>query len=174
MNLKEIKTSMYWIHASASLCRPDSCVFLKDIITAYYNCCLQGCSTTKCYGCKVCKSSTTLNHPIHGLRSKLGAADGPPRQQVCEFTATGLQCQMRDMCLENTSPTMPAVYAPHHFNSRRLEDCTCSFHCQKHKYGIQLDSEFFRFAVPQFGIKTSSSMFSILLKPLLCQWRQKG
>ena len=43
--------------------------------------------------------------------------------------------------------------------------------CQKQLFGLELDGQYFRFAVAHFGIKTSGNAFHALLSPLIRHWQ---
>jgi hypothetical protein len=95
-------------------------------------------------------------------------------EERCIWQRTGLQCKLGDLRLKTGTPhDKPAQYGPRFFNGCK-PDSGCKHSCQKQSYGVQLDGVYARFSCAPFGIKTSGSMWHILLAPLLGHWRGKG
>ena len=160
------ESTMFGIHASASLFTQGSVCFMKDISAAYHNVLLGStCGPTSCLGCKECRAPLTAAAAAH-----TGEGKAPP---TCAYLRTGLQSVMGDMRPAPGAPGRQQQARRRYFNVCR-PGLNCRGACQKQSFGIQMEGELFRFAVCPFGVRSSGNVWAELLAPLIAKYRARG
>jgi len=152
--------------------------FLRDFSSAYHNVPLGTPCNRKCAGCRPCRGamepragfpspSTTAKSRL--LQKELLQAPAPPG---CLWEQTGLQQVLGDLPTDyELTASLPTSWRQARFvGCRPGRNCNPNT-CQKQLFGLELDGQYFRFAVAHFGIKPSGNAFHALLSPLIRHWQ---
>ena len=165
------QTPMTGMGASAGLFTRGSYCFMKDFSSAYHNVPLGTPCGPVCIGCRSCCAPAPDD--LRGDRA--GNAHGRARGRgACALTSSGLQAPLGDMRPIPTEEGQPSAWTQRTFVGCKPGVNCAGAGCQKQMFGIQLDSEFFRFSVAHFGIRTSGNAWHALIAPLLRKWRNSG
>jgi len=99
-----------------------------------------------------------------------------PAHPGCLWEQTGLQQVLGDLRPVVSTDCELAASLPTSWRQARFVGCrpgqNCNpTTCQEQLFGLELDGQYFRFAVAHFGIKTSGNAFHALLSPLIRHWQ---
>lgn len=162
------QTPMVGMGASAGLFTRGSYCFMKDFSSAYHNVPLGTTCGAVCVGCRACVAPASA---VGGPRATQDQGHG---KNTCSLRSLGLQAPVGDLRPLPQKEGRPAAWAQRTFVGCKPGLNCAGAGCQKQLFGIELDSEFFRFSVCHFGIRTSGNAWHALIAPLLRKWRDSG
>jgi len=176
------KTKMTGMAASAGMFFRGSHAFLRNFSSSYHNAHLGTPCNQKCAGCRPCRGvmepGADIPRPsaIGQSRAQQKEPLQDPAHPACLWEQTGLQQVLDDLCPVVSTDRELAASLPTSWRQARFVECrpgqNCNpTTCQKQLFGLELDGQYFRFAVAHFGIKTSGNAFHALLSQLIRHWQ---
>jgi len=153
-------------------------VFLRDFSSAYHNVPLGTPCNHKCAGCRPCRGAMELRADIPRpsatgqSRSQQKEPLQAPAHPGCLWEQTGLQQVLGDLRPVVSTDCELAASLPSSWRQARFVGCrpgqNCNLNtCQKQLFALELDGQFFQFAVAHLSIKTSGNALHALLSPLI-------
>jgi len=167
------KTKMTGMAASAGMFIRGSYAFLHDFSSAYHNVPPGTPCNRKCASYRPCRGAmeprADIPSPSTTGQSRLLQKESlqAPAPPGCLWEQTGLQQVLGDLrpvvsTDYELTASLPTSWRQARFvGCRPGQNCNPST-CQKQLFGLELDGQYFRFAVAHFGIKASGNAFHAL------------